>query len=176
MDRVQLVLVLAGRTVLGVLLATALSMVGIGIAWAVFVFSGAVSLVTLLSLFMSGAGVGAGLGAFLAWLRIDGIPPWPMLLAAALALVLAGIGGAWGGFQFGSGQEVACCVGPAITPITYTALGATAATNTAALAIGVSHEMNARGGWVKFRTAVASWIRGRLTPGQFSHWERGDRR
>ena len=155
MDIVQLVLVLAGRTVLGLLLAAVFSVIGIGIAWAMFVFFGAVSHATLLSLLMSGAGAGAGVGALVAWLRVDRVPRWPMRLAGALALVLAGIGGAWGGYQFGAGQEVACCVGPAITPITYTALGATAATNALALAMGVAQEIKARGGWAKFRMADA---------------------
>ena len=56
MDIVEPVLVLAGRTALGVLLATVFGVVGIGIAWAMFVFFGAVSHVTLLVLFMCGAG------------------------------------------------------------------------------------------------------------------------
>ena len=155
MDRAQPVLVLAGRTVLGLLLSTVFSVIGIGIAWAMFVFSGAVSHATLLSLLMSGAGAGAGIGGFLAWLRVDRAPPWPVRFAGALAMVLAGIGGAWGGYQFGAGQEVACCVGPSITPITYTALGAAAGTNALALAMGAAHEIKARGGWAKFRIAAA---------------------
>jgi hypothetical protein len=155
MDRVQPVLVLVGRIVLGVLLASLLSVIGIGIAWAMFVFFGAVSHATLLVLFMSGAGIGAGLGGFFGWLRIDWVPPWPLLLGVVLALVLAGIGGAWGGFQFGANQEVPCCVGPAIGPITYTALGATAGANAAALAMGVAHEIKARRGWIRFRAANA---------------------
>jgi hypothetical protein len=57
--------------------------------------------------------------------------------------MLLGIGGAWGGFQFGANQEVACCVGPAITPITYTAMGASAATNAVALAMGIAHAIKA---------------------------------
>jgi hypothetical protein len=130
--------------------------IGIGIAWALFVFSGAVSHATLLSLFMTGAGIGAGVGGFTAWLKVDKAPPWPLLLAGALAVVLAGIGGAWGGFQFGANQEVECCVGPAITPITYTALGATAAANVAALAMGVAHEISARGGWKRSRAENGS--------------------
>ena len=165
----QLVLVPPGRTALGVLLGAVLSIVGIGIAWAMFAFSGAVSLLTLLSLFISGAGVGAGLRAFLARLRIDGVPQWPMLVVAVLALVPAGVGGARGGFQYGTSQELVCCVGPAITPITYTALGSTAATNTVALDMSVSHEINARGWWANIRTAATSWIKGRLLPRQLSN-------
>ena len=156
MDIVQLVLVLAGRAVVGVLLAAVLGVIGIGIAWAMFVFFGAVSHATLLYLLMSGAGVGAGVGAFVAWLRIDRVPPRPLLLAGALTLVLAGIGGAWGGYQFGADQAVACCVGPAITPITYTALGATAGTSAAGLVMGIAHEIKVRGAWAKFRMADAS--------------------
>ena len=155
MERVQPVLVLAGRIVLGILLATVFSVVGIGVGWAVFVFFGAVSHAALLALFMSGAGLGAGLGSYLAWLRVDRVPPWPVLLAMVLAMVLAGTGGAWGGFQFGANQEVECCVGPPITPITYTALGATAAANAAALVVGIAHEIKARGGWTGLGTAAA---------------------
>ncbi len=155
MDRVQPVLVLVGRTVLGALLATVFSVVGIGIAWAIFVFSGAGSHATLLALFMGGGGIGAGSGSFLAWLRVDWVPPWPMLLAAVLAPVLAGIAGAWGGFQFGANQEVVCCAGPDITPITYTALGATAAANAAALLMGIAHEIKSRRGWTGLGTTAA---------------------
>ena len=140
MDIVQLVLVLAGRTVLGLLLAAVFSVIGIGIAWATFVFFGAVSHATVLSLLMSGAGAGAGVGALVAWLRVDRVPRWPMRLAGALALVLAGIGGAWGGYQFGAGQEGGCCGGPAITPNPSPAPGAPAATNAPPPATGGRHE------------------------------------
>ena len=149
------VLVLAGRTVMGLLLAAVLSVIGIGIAWGMFVFFGGVSHATLLALFMGGAGLGAGLGGFIAWIRVDRGPPAPMFVAMGLALVLAGIGGAWGGFQFGASQEVECCVGPAVTPITYTSMGSTLGANATALVMGVVHEIKARRGWAKFRPAAA---------------------
>lgn len=155
MERLQPVLVLAGRTVLGILLALVFSVVGIGIGWAMFVFFGAVSHATLLVLFMSGAGIGAGLGSYMAWLRVDRVPPWPVLLALISAMVLAGVAGAWGGFQIGANQEVECCVGPPITPITYTALGATAVANAAALVMGIAQEIKARGGWTGLGTTAA---------------------
>lgn len=143
MDIVQPVLVLAGRTVLGLLLSCVFSVIGIGIAWAMFVFLGAAAHTTLLIVFMAGAGLGAGLGSYIAFFRVDWAPPAPALAAMVLALVVGGMGGAWGGFQFGANQEVACCVGPAITPITYTAMGASAATNAVALAMGIARAIKA---------------------------------
>ena len=145
-------LVFLGRAVLGVLLAALLSVIGIGIAWGMFVFWGAVSHVTLLFLFMTGAGVGAGIGSFAAWLRIDSAPPASVSIMVALLLIMAGIGGAWGGFQFGATREVACCVGPDIGPVTYTALGATIAANGVAVAIGLIHTIWLRRDWPSFRT------------------------
>ena len=116
MDIVRPVLVLVGRTVLGLLLSSVFSVIGIGIAWSMFVFFGAVSHATLLVLFMIGAGVGAGLGSYVAFLRVDWIPTAPILVVMGLTLLLAGMGGAWGGFLFGANQEVECCVGPRCYP------------------------------------------------------------
>ena len=144
-------LVYLGRAVAGLLLAAMLSVIGIGVAWGMFVFWGAVSHATLLILFMSGAGVGAGIGSYAAWLRIDLAPRRSVLAAVALVLILAGTGGAWGGFQFGATREVACCVGPAIGPVTYTALGATFAANGAALALVLIHGIGLRRDWPRFR-------------------------
>ena len=135
-----------------------------------FVFFGAVSHSTLLTLLTVGAGVGAAMGSwsFGGWLKIDWVPPAVILLAKLMVLVLAGIVGAWGGYQFGASQEVECCVGPAITPITYTALGATAATNAAALVMGVADEIKVRGGWAKLRAAAGSTLGSRGEAGRFS--------
>ncbi len=160
MDRVQPVLVLVGRALLGVLLAAVLSVIGIGIAWGMFVFWGAVSHVTLLLLFMTGAGVGAGIGSFAAWLRIDLAPRTSVLAAMAMVLILAGVGGAWGGFQFGATREVACCVGPAIGPITYTTFGATIAANGAALFMVLIHVIGLRRDWRKLRAGDPSTTAG----------------
>ena len=149
-------LVYLGRALLGVLLAAMLSVIGIGIAWGMFVFWGAVSHVTLLILFMTGAGVGAGIGSFTAWLRIDLAPRRSVLAAVALVIILAGIGGGWGGFQFGATREVACCVGPAIGPITYTVIGATIAANGATLVMVMIHGIGLRRDWSRFRAGGPS--------------------
>ena len=155
MYMVRPVLVLVGRAVLGMLLAALLSVIGIGTAWGMFVFSGAVSHATLLTLFMTGAGVGAGIGSFAAWLKMDLAPPVPVLAAGALLLILTGIGGAWGGYQFGATREVACCVGPPIGAITYTAFGATIVANVVALVIGLVHRIGLRRDWPGFGAGVS---------------------
>ena len=105
MDIVQPVLVLAGRTVLGLLLSSVFGVIGIGIAWAMFVFFGAAAHTTLLIVFMAGAGLGAGLGSYIAFFRVDWAPPAPTMAAMGLVLMLLGIGGAWGGFQFGANRH-----------------------------------------------------------------------
>ena len=93
-------------------------------------FFGAVSLTSLLALLMEGAAVGAAVGAaagvFIAWLRLD-YNSFLWLSITAGVLLLAGVGGAWGGFEYGAAREVHGCAAPDITPITYVALGATAA-------------------------------------------------
>ena len=154
-DRVQPTLVFVGRILFGVLLSAVLSMIGIGIGWGMFVFFGAVSQTTLLILFMSGGGIGAALGSVGVLLRIDSVPALPQLFGIGLVLVLAGIGGAYGGFQYGAAQEIECCVGPAITPITYTALGATTGANLAAIAMAVGQGVR-RAGRVTSRSGLDS--------------------
>ena len=144
LDAVQPLLNLAGRTLLGALLALALGVLGIAIAWAMFVFFGARSHAVLLAMFMIGAGMGSGLGSLLAWTRIDGVPSRPILLTAALLVVLAGIAGSWVGFQFGATREVECCVGPAIEPITYMVGGAALFANLAALVMAVAYDVRLR--------------------------------
>ena len=125
MGGVQSVLALGGRVGLAVGLALVLSMLGIALGWGLFIFSGAVSKTTMLWLVMSGAGLGAGLGASFPWLRVDDNPV-PVILATVFVAVLAGLGGAWGGYQYSGDREVACCTKPDIAPFTYAAFGAVA--------------------------------------------------
>lgn len=144
------------RTLIGALLGIVLSVIGIGTAWGLYVFFGAASHSTLLTMFLIGAGLGAGVGGYVSAMRVDRAPPWPYQLLIGLALVLAGIAGAWGGYQFGATREVECCVGPSITPITYTAMGATVGANVFALGLWVVYRIKSNGGWGKFRHAAAN--------------------
>ena len=134
------ILVLVGRTLLGVLVALTLGPLGAGIGWALYVFSGAVSLNTLLGLLMGGAAVGAAAGVLLAWLRLDyNSPLW--LGATAVVLLLGAIAGAWGGYQYGAVQEVPCCAGPDIAPIAYVSLGAAAVAGGIGLVLNIARQV-----------------------------------
>ncbi|CUV05169.1 hypothetical protein MGWOODY_Clf2676 [hydrothermal vent metagenome] len=53
-----------------------------------------------------------------------------MLLMAAV-VVGAGVVGSFGGFQYGEAQEVRCCAQPTVSPLYYTALGASVVANVA---------------------------------------------
>ena len=117
-----------------------LSMVGVALGWGIYVFSGAVSKSTLLWLVMPGAGLGAGLGAFLPWLSIDG-NSLPFIVATVSLAFLAGAGGAWGGYQYSANHEVACCAKSEISPFTYMAFGAVAMASGAALLCSIAREI-----------------------------------
>ena len=136
-------MVFAGRTALGLGLGSGFSVAGIGIAWGFFVFSSSRSLDTMLWSLMIGAGLGAGLGGFLAWLRLDG-ENLLLLLAAAILAAAAGIGGAWGGYAYGARQTVECCAMPTVTPITYTAAGATLVASGAAMVFSLARDVMRR--------------------------------
>ena len=121
-------------------LAIVLSMAGLGIAWGLYIFSGAVSKTTLLAMSMVGAGTGGGLGASLAWLRIDRNPPLLLTLMFSLG-ILGGVLGSWLGYQYGANKEVECCAMPETAPFTYTAFGATIGANAAVFAFTIVREI-----------------------------------
>jgi len=137
MEKIRTPLHFVGRIMFGLVLATVLGVVGIGIAWSMFVFWGATSHNTLLLLFFSGAGIGASSGTFLAWFRVDRLPSVPVIILWWLFLAVVGATGALLGYQFGSRQAVECCVGPPLNPIAYMTLGTAISTNLVALVYGI---------------------------------------
>ena len=137
MEWVRPVLVISARSILGLLLAGSFGLLGVGIGWGSYVFFGATSRDTLLILLIGGAVVGAATGGFLGWLRLEHNSPVRIISTIAL-LLLAALGGAWGGFQYGAIQEVPCCATANITPITYIMLGATITTNAVALILSLT--------------------------------------
>ena len=129
-EKVGPILVPVGRSVIGVVFGVVLSMIGIGIAWSLFIFFGFESIDVWKGLLYFGAGFGAGTGAFVAWLHLDRENGWVLLLMAAV-VVSAGVVGSFGGFQYGEAQEVRCCAQPTVSPLYYTALGASVVANVA---------------------------------------------
>ncbi len=140
---IAVILTIAARVGLGVLLALVLSMTGIGIAWGLYVFSGAVARITLEAMFIGGAGLGAGLGGMLAWLRVDGNQR-STLIPIMLVAALVGVGGAWAGYGYGVNREIECCAKPAIGTFSYAAFGATLAANGMVLLLGIPREITTR--------------------------------
>ena len=83
-EKVGPIVVPIGRTVIGVVFGVVLSMLGIGIAWSLFIFFGFESIDVWKGLLYFGAGFGAGTGAFVAWLHLDRESGWVLLLMAAV--------------------------------------------------------------------------------------------
>ena len=133
-------LTIAARAGLGILLSLVFGMVGVGIAWGLYFFSGALSRTTLEVMFISGAGLGAGLGGVMAWLRIDGNPR-SRLIPITLTAVLVALSGSWAGYYYGMNREIDCCTKPEIAPFSSAVYGAVLTGNGALLLLGIAREL-----------------------------------
>ena len=120
------------RSIGGVTLGVVLSMIGIVIAWSLYVFFGGRTIETWMASLFFSAGAGAGIATFTAWLHIDRENGWVLALTAVVVLG-AGILGAWGGYQYGAAQEIECCAMPTVSPVYYTALGSAVVANIAGI-------------------------------------------
>ena len=137
LESVRPLLIFIARAGLGVALAFSFSMAAVGVAWGIYVFSGATSQTTLLALFTSAASIGAGIGSFPAWLKVNYNTRSSMIGNFSLA-ILAGLGGAWGGYWYSANQVVECCAKPDIAPFTLVALGATVTASGVGLVLGIA--------------------------------------
>ena len=142
-----------GRTVAGVVVGVVLSMTGIAVAWSLFIFFGGQSVEAWLSSLFFGAGLGAGIGAFVAWLHLDRETSLVLGLTA-IVVIGSGIAGAWGGYEYGSAQEVKCCAMPTVSPVYYTALGSAVVANTAGVAFASARALLTRKRPTQFHNAV----------------------
>ena len=142
-----------GRTVAGFVLGVILSMVGIAISWSLYIFFGGQTIETWLAALFFGAGLGAGIAAFVAWLHLDRETSLVLGLTA-LVVIGAGIAGAWGGYEYGSNQEVECCAMPTVSPVYYTALGSAVVANVAGLAFAAGRAFLTRKRQTLFPNAV----------------------
>jgi len=142
-EKMEPFLVPFGRLIAGVVLGVVLSMIGIVIAWSLYVFFGGRTIeVWQASLFFS-AGLGAGIATFAAWLHIDRENGWVLALTA-LVVLGAGIFGAWGGYRYGAAQEVECCAMPTVSPVYYTALGSAVVANVAGVVFAATRAILTR--------------------------------
>ena len=143
MDRVQPVLIFALRVGFGLVLSVVFATMAAGTAWGLYVFSSSTSLTALLYLLISSTGVAAGIGAYLAWLRVDR-NSLPFALFTVAVTMAAGFGGAWGGHSYGLTVEGPCCIEPEIEPMSYAALGAAVLANGAVVLVGLVREITNR--------------------------------
>lgn len=152
-ERIGPVLVPIGRTVAGLALAVVLSMVGIAVAWSLFVFSGVQSLEAWLGTLFFGGGLGAGTGTFVAWLHLDRENNWVLLLTAVV-VIGAGVAGSWIGYVYGQNQEVECCAMPTVSPVYYTAIGSALVANAAGIVFAGVRAFITRKRQTQFHNAV----------------------
>ena len=152
-EKVAPYLIPVARTVIGVTLGVVLSMIGIALAWSLYIFFGAQSIETWLASLFFGALLGAGIAAFVAWLHLDRENGW-VLISTAAFVVGAGIAGAWGGYEYGSNQEVKCCAMPTVSPVYYTALGSAVVANAAGIVYATVRAFVNKKRRTQFRNAV----------------------
>ena len=127
-DGIQRLAVFGGRVALGLCLGIVLSMVGLVIAWGLFVFSSSSDRIVFMVMNMVGAGIGASIGVNVAWIRLDRQQRAALVLMVLICLV-GGVIGALLGYQYGANREIDCCAEPRSTPFIYAAFGATIGSN-----------------------------------------------
>ena len=127
-DDIHRLVIFVGRVLLGLVLATALSMVALAIAWGLYIFSGVSDRVAFMVVTMGSGGLGAGIAANIAWIRLDRQQRTGFALTLLLC-VAGGVVGALLGYQFGANREFDCCSEPRTNPFTYSAIGAAIGAN-----------------------------------------------
>ena len=123
------------------LLALALSYVGVWVAWGLYYFFTDTSSKPLRdAMFLAGAAVGAGLGGSLTWLRLDG-NSLPVFLVTGAAGLVGGIAGSWIGYEYALNREIKCCSDPPINAFSYAAFGAAVVANLGTFLLGIVREI-----------------------------------
>ena len=152
-EKLEPILVPIARSAIGVAFGVVLSMIGIGVAWSLYIFFGASSIDTWKACLFFGSGFGAGTGAFAAWLHLDRETSKVLLLTAA-AVLGGGILGSWGGLLYGEAQDIECCAEPTVSPVYYTALGSAVVANIAGIVVATIRAIANRKRRTQFPNAV----------------------
>ncbi len=146
------------RTALGVFLALIFAGVSYVVAWAILVSSWELTPLTVEVAAISAIGTGAGVGGSLGWVDLDA--PRSRILLGVILGVLAALGGAWIGLQYGRTVFIPAGM-PGIAELSGLLKGAIIAGNLAPILLGVT-----RAGWSRYRstrlcTSRPDWQDGR---------------
>ena len=143
-EGVHSILGYAARGALGVALAVALGVGGVVAGRGLYIFSGSIAWSPWFWLMVCGAGVGAGLGSYMAWLV--GGTPRPATVSSIMLLAIASLGvvGGWVGYHWGETQEVACCARPPNSAVAFTVFGAVVGANSVAALLGIFSQLRWR--------------------------------
>ena len=131
----------AARLVLGFFLALIFAGVGYVVAFAVLVSFWELTPLTVEVSAISAIGVGAGVGGSLGWADMDA--PRSRILLGAMLGILAALGGAWVGMQYGRTVFIPAGM-PGIAELSGILKGAVIAGNLGAMVLGVI-----RANWVR---------------------------
>ena len=141
MESLYPILGYAGRAALGLGLSVAFGVGSILVGRGLYLFSGSYSWTVWLWIMLATAGMGAALGGYLAWLT-TGVPrPATASVVMLAAIVLVAVAGAWAGYQWGSTQEIPCCVKPRTSSVGYAVFGAMMSANLASVALALASRL-----------------------------------
>ena len=137
MESLYPILGYAVRVALGLGLSLSLGLGFIMVGRGLYVLSGSYSWTVWLWVMLTVAGMGAALGGYLAWLTAGAPRPATASLVMLVAIALLAVAGAWAGYQWGSTQEVPCCVKPRTSSAGYAVHGAMVSANAASIALAL---------------------------------------
>ena len=141
MESLYPILGYAGRAALGLGLSVAFGVGCILAGRGLYLFSGSYGWTVWLWVMLAPAGMGAALGAYLAWLTAGAPRPATASLVMLAAIALVAVAGAWAGYQWGSTQEVPCCVRPRTSSAGYAVFGAMVSANVASVALALFSQL-----------------------------------
>ena len=141
MESLYPILGYAVRAALGLGFSLTFGLGGILAGRGLYVFSGSYSWTVWLWLMLATAGVGAALGGYLAWLTAGAPRPATASVVMLAAIALLAVAGAWAGYQWGSSQEIPCCVKPRTSSVGYAVFGAMASANAASIVLALFSQL-----------------------------------
>lgn len=136
----------AARTVLGFFLALIFAGVGYVVAWAILVSFWQLTPMTIQVTAISAIGTGAGVGGALGWADLDS--PRSRILLRVMLGVLAALGGAWVGLQYGRTVFIPAGM-PGIAELSGILKGAAIAGNLAPIVLWM-----VRASWTRYRSTA----------------------